>query len=126
VPANGIVALHINARTTGGTTPTTPPPSGCSTVAVTFAATATTAWGENVFLLGNRAELSNWSTSGGVALSSATYPVWRGSVSLPANTAIEYKYVKKNGSALTWETGANRTLNTGSACTLTVNDTWHA
>jgi alpha-amylase len=127
-----MLALHVNARTST-TTPTTAPtsgpttpPSSCSTVAVTFAATVTTVTGENVFVLGNRAELSNWSTSGGVALSSATYPVWRGTVSLPANTAIEYKYVKKNGSAVTWETGANRTLNTGSACTLTVNDTWHA
>ena len=127
VPANGMVALHINARTTGGgTTPPTTPPAGCSTVAVTFASNTTTAWGENVFVLGNRAELSNWSTSGGVALSSATYPVWRGTVNLPANTAVEYKYVKKNGSTTTWESGANRTLNTGSACTLTVNDSWRS
>ncbi|MEU4218054.1 carbohydrate-binding module family 20 domain-containing protein [Actinoplanes sp. NPDC026623] len=128
VPTNQMVALHVNARTST-TTPTsgpTTPPSSCSTVAVTFAATVSTVTGENVYVLGNRAELSNWSTSGGVALSSATYPVWRGTVSLPANTAIEYKYVKKNGSAVTWETGANRTLNTGSTCTLTVNDTWHA
>ena len=61
-----------------------------------------------------------------VALSSATYPVWRGTVNLPANTAVEYKYVKKNGSTVAWESGANRTLNTGSACTLTVNDTWRS
>ncbi|MCO8274312.1 alpha-amylase family glycosyl hydrolase [Actinoplanes sp. TRM 88003] len=125
VPANGMLALHINARGTG-TGPTTPPPTGCTTVAVTFAANATTVWGENVFVLGNRAELSNWNTSGGVALSSATYPVWRGTVNLPANTAVEYKYVKKNGSSVAWESGGNRTLNTGSACTLTVNDSWRS
>ena len=122
VAANGMLALHINARTSGSGSTT--PPSSCTTVAVTFAENATTVWGENVFVLGNRSELSNWSTSGGVALSSAAYPVWKGTVSLPANTAIEYKYVKKNGSAVTWESGANRTLNTGSACTLTVNDSW--
>ncbi|MDY7089379.1 MAG: carbohydrate-binding module family 20 domain-containing protein [Actinomycetota bacterium] len=124
VPANGMVALHVNARVSGGVTTT--PPTGCSTVAVTFASDTTTVWGENVFVLGDRAELSNWNTSGGVALSSATYPVWRGTVSLPANTAVEYKYVKKNGSTVTWESGGNRTLNTGTACTLTVNDTWRS
>jgi alpha-amylase len=59
-----------------------------------------------------------------VALSSASYPVWKGSAVLPANTNIEYKYVKKDGSTVTWESGANRTVNTGSACTLTLNDTW--
>ncbi|MGX6603474.1 carbohydrate-binding module family 20 domain-containing protein [Micromonosporaceae bacterium Da 78-11] len=124
VPANGMLALHVNARTSGTTPPTTTPPSSCSSVAVTFAANATTVWGENVYLLGNRAELGNWNTAGGVALSSATYPAWRGTVTLPPNTSIEYKYVKKNGSAVGWESGGNRTLTTGSACTQTVNDTW--
>jgi alpha-amylase len=117
VPANGMLALHVNARTSGT-------PTACTTVAVTFAATVTTVWGENVYVLGNRSELSNWNTGGGVALSSATYPVWRGAVNLPPNTTVEYKYVKKNGSSVAWETGANRILNTGTACSLTVNDTW--
>ncbi|MGK5681433.1 carbohydrate-binding module family 20 domain-containing protein [Actinoplanes sp. URMC 104] len=123
VPANGMLALHVDARGAGSTTP---PPTGCSTVAVTFASTTTTVFGENVYVLGNRAELSTWNTSGGVALSPATYPVWRGTVSLPANTAVEYKYVKKNGSSVVWESGGNRTLDTGSACALTVNDTWRS
>jgi len=116
VPANSMLALHVNARMST---------SSCSTVAVTFAVNATTVWGENIYVLGNRSELSNWNTSGGVALSSASYPVWQGTVNLPANTAIEYKYVKKNGSTVTWESGANRTLNTGSACTASTSDTWH-
>ena len=94
-------------------------------VAVTFAVNATTVWGENVYVLGNRAELSNWNTSGGLDLSSATYPVWRGTVNFPPNTTFEYKYVRKNGSTVTWEAGANRSVNTGGACTLTMNDTWH-
>jgi alpha-amylase len=109
VPANGMLALHINARVTSSAT--------CS---ITFAATVTTVWGENVYVLGNRAELSNWSTGGGLALSSASYPVWRGSVTLPAGTTIEYKYVKKSGSTVVWESGANRTA----TCPATANDTW--
>ena len=97
---------------------------GCSAVAVSFAATVTTVWGENVYVLGNRPELGNWNTASGLALSSATYPVWRGTVNLPPSTAVEYKYVKKNGSTVIWESGANRVVNTGSACTLTLTDTW--
>jgi alpha-amylase len=119
VPANSMLALHVNARTSATT------PTSCSTVAVTFAVNATTVWGENVYVLGNRAELSNWNSAGGVALSPASYPVWRGTVNLPANTTIEYKYVKKNGSTVTWESGANRTLGTGSSCTTSTSDTWH-
>ena len=119
IPANGAVAIHVNAKSGsgGGTTP-------CTTVAVSFAATVTTYWGQNVYVLGNRPELSNWDTSGGLALSADTYPVWRGTVNLPANTAVEYKYVKKEGSSVAWESGGNRVINTGNACTLTLNDTW--
>src|SRR5690606_12852908 len=100
------------------------PGSSCQHVTVTFAVNATTIWGQDVFVLGNRPELSNWNTSGGVALSAATYPVWRGEVTLPANTTVEYKYVKKQGSTVWWESGGNRVVNTGSGCTLTLNDTW--
>jgi alpha-amylase len=127
VPAGSAVAIDVNAKSASGSTtsPTpTPSSSACSTVTVSFAATVTTTWGQNVSVLGNQSALSNWDTSGGVALSAATYPVWRGSVSLPANTAVEYKYVKKEGSTVTWESGGNRTFNTGSACTLTLTDTW--
>jgi alpha-amylase len=119
------------SRTTPGTCTATwtdtwnGPGSACTTVAVSFAATVTTNLGENVYVLGNRAELNNWNTGAGVALSSATYPVWRATLNLPPNTAFEYKYVKKNGTAVTWEAGANRTANTTSACTLTLTDTWH-
>jgi alpha-amylase len=121
------------SRTTPSTCSTTwadtwngPGTTSCTAVAVTFAATVTTIFGENVFVLGNRSELSNWNTSGGLALSSATYPVWRGTVNLPFNTTFEYKYVKKNGSSVAWESGGNRVVNTGSNCTLALNDTWRS
>ncbi|MEU4236893.1 carbohydrate-binding module family 20 domain-containing protein [Actinoplanes sp. NPDC026619] len=122
VAANSMLALHINARTSGSV-PTTPPGS-CTSVAVSFGVNATTVWGENVYVLGNQTALGSWNTSGGVALSSASYPVWTGTVNLPPNTTVEYKYVKKNGTAVTWESGSNRTLTTGSSCTTSVSDTW--
>jgi alpha-amylase len=115
IPAGGAVAIDTGAKVATTT---------CSTVAVTFAATVTTTYGQNVSVLGNQSALSNWDTTGGVALSSAAYPVWKGTVNLPANTAVEYKYVKKEGTTTTWESGDNRTFSTGSACTLTLTDTW--
>nr|WP_083449041.1 MULTISPECIES: carbohydrate-binding module family 20 domain-containing protein [Actinoplanes] len=117
IPANSAVAIDVNAKAgTGATT--------CTTVAVTFDANVTTEWGENVVVLGDNAALSTWKTTGGVTLSADSYPVWSGTVDLPANTSIEYKYVKKEGDTVTWETGANRTLKIGSACSQRVSDTW--
>jgi alpha-amylase len=126
VAANAALALHINARGTGGTTPPTGNPTGCTTAATTFAATVSTTFGQNVFVTGNTAALGNWNPASAVALSSATYPVWRATVSLPANTAVQYKYIKKEGSTVIWESDPDRTRTTAttSPCTATWTDTW--
>ena len=129
VGANAALALHVNARTTGATNPTTPPtqnPGACDTAATTFAATVSTTFGQNVFVTGNTAALGNWDPANAVALSSATYPVWRATVSLPGNTAVQYKYLKKEGSAVVWESDPNRTRTTAAAapCTATWTDSW--
>ncbi|MFL6144079.1 MAG: carbohydrate-binding module family 20 domain-containing protein [Labedaea sp.] len=111
-----MLALHVNARTSGG--------GGCTSVAVSFAANAQTIFGENIFVEGNRPELGNWDTNNGFALSAATYPIWRGTLNLPANTTFEYKYIKRNGGQVIWETGANRVRSTGTACSVTFDDVW--
>ncbi|MCA2211940.1 carbohydrate-binding module family 20 domain-containing protein [Jidongwangia harbinensis] len=120
VPAGGALALHTGARTGA------PGPGGCTTVATGFAVDATTVWGENVFVVGDTAALGNWNPANAVALSSATYPVWRGTVALPAGTAVQYKYLRKNGSAVVWESDPNRTRTTASAapCSAAWTDTW--
>jgi alpha-amylase len=128
VPANGALALHVNARTSGGSTPT-PTPSGttCTTAAISIAATVTTVWGQNVFIVGNTAALGNWNPASAVALSSTGYPVWSGTVNLPAGTSVEYKYIKKDGAGtVTWESDPNRTRSTPSAspCSATWTDSW--
>ncbi|MFI5838723.1 carbohydrate-binding module family 20 domain-containing protein [Catenuloplanes sp. NPDC051500] len=121
IPANGAFAIHAGSRSSGGST--TPPPA--SNVAVTFNANATTIWGQNVFVVGSVSALGAWNTAAAVPLSSAAYPVWSGTVSLPPNTAVEYKYLKKDGTGtVTWESGANRTFTTGAGGALTRSDTW--
>ena len=120
VPANGVLALHVNARTSGGGG------TGCTTAAISIAANVTTTFGQNVFVVGNTAALGNWDPAAAVALSSASYPVWTGTVNLPVGTAVQYKYIKKEGSTVTWESDPNRTRTTPgtSPCSATWTDSW--
>jgi alpha-amylase len=115
IPANSAIGIDVNAKSGGGST----------TTAVTFNEYATTSWGTNVYVAGNISALGGWDTSRAVALSSAGYPIWSGSVNLPAGTAIQYKYIKKDAAGnVTWESGANRTFSTGTAPTHSTSDTW--
>lgn len=130
VPGTGSVALHVGARAGGtGATPSptaSPTPSPTSaTAAVSFGVQAATQWGQNLFVVGDRAELGGWDPARAVALSSATYPVWRAAVPLPAGTSVAYKYVRKDASGnVTWESGANRTATVPASGVLTLTDTW--
>ncbi|KRD44338.1 glycosidase [Cellulomonas sp. Root930] len=124
VPANGSVALHVG-QPAGGTATPTPTPTTASQVS--FGVNATTTWGQNVFVVGDRAELGSWNPASAIALSSATYPVWRASVTLPAGTVVQYKYVRKESTgAVTWESGANRTVTVPASGVLTLSDTWRS
>jgi alpha-amylase len=126
VPANGAVALHVG-QLAGGTSSPTPTPTPTSTAAsqVSFGVNATTVWGQNVFVVGDRPELGSWSPASAVALSSSTYPVWRASVTLPAGTVVQYKYVRKESNgAVTWESGSNRTVTVPASGVLTLTDAW--
>lgn len=120
--AGTAVALHVNARTcSGGGTDPDPDPvtSGAS-----FAVNATTVMGQNIYVTGNRAELGNWNPASARKLDPASYPVWKLDVDLPAGTAFEYKYIRKDAAGnVTWESGANRTATVGTS-RIALNDTW--
>ncbi|MBM9618739.1 carbohydrate-binding module family 20 domain-containing protein [Streptomyces zhihengii] len=120
--AGTAVALHVNARTcSGGGTDPDPDPvtSGAS-----FAVNATTVMGQNIYVTGNRAELGNWNPGSARKLDPASYPVWKLDVDLPAGTAFEYKYIRKDAAGnVTWESGANRTATVGTS-RIALNDTW--
>lgn len=127
VPANGwvnfqvngmdAVALHVGAIVSGNG-------GGCSSVATTFNVEATTFWGQNVYVVGNVAELGSWNTSNAVLLSPDNYPIWSGTVNLPAETSIEFKYVKIDGGNVVWESGSNRQLTTGCGGSTTTSGVW--
>lgn len=98
-----------------------------SPVSATFRATATTSWGQNLYVTGNLPDLGNWDPAKAVPLTTGatTYPIWSGAHQLPPNTTVQYKYFKKNpDGTITWENGDNRTVVTPPTGTLTLNDTW--
>jgi alpha-amylase len=99
--------------------------AGASATTVSFNDNATTAWGQNVFVVGSVPGLGNWNTADAIPLSSAGYPIWSGSVPLPANTSVQYKYIKKDASGtVTWEGGNNHVFTTPGSGTASRNDTW--
>ncbi|MES2117719.1 MAG: carbohydrate binding domain-containing protein [Pseudomonadota bacterium] len=101
---------------------------GACQVAFTIA-NANTSMGQNLYVVGNQATVGNWSPASGFALtiqgSGANVP-WTGTVTLPANTALQYKYVKWNGSTATWESNqlsssGNREFSTPANCSGTIS-----
>ncbi|KIO16243.1 carbohydrate-binding module family 20 protein, partial [Tulasnella calospora MUT 4182] len=123
--AGGTTTSSGTATTSKTTTTTTSASSTATAVSITFAETATTVWGENIFLVGSISQLGTWSPSSAIALSSASYPVWTVTVSLPVNTSFQYKYIRKDSSGnVTWESDPNRTYTTPSSGSATENDTW--
>ncbi len=114
VPAKDSVAFDSTDRV-----------SAATTVSETFSENATTVFGQNVYVVGSIPVLGDWDTGSAVLLSSATYPVWTGTLNLPAGTAFQYKYIKKDGSGnVTWESGDNRSTTTPASGSATLNDTW--
>ncbi|RPF40263.1 alpha-amylase [Streptomyces sp. Ag109_G2-6] len=113
------LALHTGARTcTAAGTP--PAATGAS-----FAVSATTVPGQDLYVTGDRAELGNWNTGAALKLDPASYPVWKLDVTLPAGTSFSYKYVRKDASGnVTWESGANRSATVPANGKVTLTDTW--
>lgn len=89
---------------------------------------ATTSLGENVYLVGNVAEIGSWDPTKAIGPMFNqvihSYPTWYFDVSVPAGTALQYKFIKKNGAVVTWEGGSNHTYTAPSSGVGTVNVNW--
>ncbi|CEL55684.1 glucoamylase [Rhizoctonia solani AG-1 IB] len=97
---------------------------GGGTVSASFTVTATTVFGENIYLVGNQGALANWDPNNALLLSSSSYPQWKITVNLPANTQIQYKYIRKYNGAVTWESDPNRSFTTPASGSYNLNDSW--
>jgi len=89
---------------------------------------ATTVSGENVYLTGDKFELTNWSDTAplGALFNQVvySYPSWYTDVSVPASSAISFKFLKKSANPTVWEGGSNHTFTTPASGTATVNVNW--
>lgn len=106
---------------------TTTKPETSKTTIVTFTINnATTYWGQNVYITGNIAELSNWSPANAKGPASCpNYPNWTITLELPAGQAIEFKSIKKDGSGnVVWEGGNNHTYTVPTSDTGNVTINW--
>jgi glucoamylase len=101
-------------------------PPASAQVGATIHVNANTQLGQYLYVTGNTTALGNWNTNLGLPVDPANYPIWSNTVNLPAMSSIQYKYYRKNADgSVTWENypgGGNRTLNTPTSGTVTLND----
>jgi glucoamylase len=93
-------------------------------VNATFNVRATTTFGENIYLVGSVDALKDWLPNDALILNPKNYPIWSVNVTLPGDTAIQYKYIRKYLGKVTWESGPNRVVITPGSGKVILNDTW--
>ncbi|WNG22009.1 alpha-amylase [Cystobacter fuscus] len=113
VAAMTSAAIHVGAVVTGGGNPNPNPGS----VTVNFTCNnGQTYMGQSVYVIGNLGALGAWAPASAVKLNPTSYPTWTGAISLPANTAIEWKCLKREESnpanGVQWQSGDNIKLTT--------------
>ena len=82
--------------------------------------------GDEIYIIGNTKELGNWNISKAIKASCiGTYPNWSVTITLPANTNIEFKALKidKNGKE-TWQNGSNNKASIKNTTTQELSTTW--
>ncbi len=87
-----------------------------------------TSTGDYIFLTGSTVELGNWTATFDSAVGpmlTPNYPNWFLNASMPAGTAIQFKFIKiaANG-AVTWENGSNHTYTVPATGTGSVTANW--
>lgn len=95
----------------------------CVTVNATVSGTSV---GDEVYIVGSIPQLGNWTAISAAHLSGVSYPVWKGTVSVPAGTSFQYKYViVRSSGAYTWESIGNRTATVPASGCLNLTQTWN-
>ncbi|KAF2680684.1 carbohydrate-binding module family 20 protein [Lentithecium fluviatile CBS 122367] len=101
-----------------------------TSVQQTFNVLTTTVPGQDIYVVGSISALGSWDTAKAIKLDAGRYrsdlPLWYGSVTLSAGTAFEYKYIRKEGSSVTWESDPNRSYTVPKTCrtSAAARDSW--
>ncbi|KAI0133015.1 starch binding domain-containing protein [Xylariales sp. AK1849] len=130
-PTSTLSTSTTSASKTTSATSTSTACSNAANVAVTFNEVVTTTYGQTVKIVGSTSQLGNWDSSSAPAMSASQYtsanPLWSYTLSLPAGTSFEYKYViVASSGAVTWESDPNRSYTVPTSCltTTTVSGSW--
>lgn len=100
-------------------------PQPVTTVNVTFSVNATPVGSQTVYVVGDIPDLGGWNTGNAKPLIPSTSPTWTTTLPLPANRAVQYKYIMKdNKGNVSWEVGGNRSFTTPASGSVTRNDNW--
>lgn len=69
-----------------------------------------TAFGQNIYLVGNLPQLGGWDPEAALPLTPDAYPTWSASLALEPGQEVEFKFIKRSqGGGVVWESGPNRT-----------------
>ncbi|KAG8930062.1 hypothetical protein FRC03_005923 [Tulasnella sp. 419] len=96
---------------------------------VTFTTAVFAGWSDYPFIVGSSPELGAWDNNYAIALqvTEETYPFYTATVSLPVNTRVEYKFIRKAPhGGIRSEVGENRVLEGYAPGTYNVASVWKA
>lgn len=92
---------------------------------------ANTDYGTNVYIVGSVPELGSWDSTKAIGPlfndtpTIGVYPTWFYDISVPANTQIEYKFIKIDGAGnVIWEGGMNHVYTTPASNTGEITVNW--
>lgn len=113
VPARRAAAIHVGALVGGPA----PDPDDDGIIDVRFTCeNGHTYWGQAVYVVGNHGSIGNWSPANGVRLDPTAYPIWTGTLKLPASTQIQWKCIKREkadqNAGIQWQSGDNNSFAT--------------
>ncbi len=74
-------------------------------------------FGNDVYVTGNHPDVGNWQPTGAIRLRWTSGNMWTGDIAIQKGTALEYKFIARNGASnqycnnanVTWESHPNRT-----------------
>ncbi len=97
-----------------------------SSASVSFEVDQTfTAFGTNVFVVGDGAGLGSWNPANAVKLDPTAFPKRSGTITLPRGANVFFKFIKKDAAGnVIWEAGDNRTFKVPDAATGSFSGTW--
>ncbi|CAE6477837.1 unnamed protein product [Rhizoctonia solani] len=77
----------------------------------------------NAYVVGQLGELGVWDPAKAVQLQGSS-PNWSVTVELPISSTFEFKFIRKNGDSVEWESDPNLRYSTPANGTLVINETW--